>query len=93
MNAIIVNAEDNINSSNLLDSSMDKKKSCEKYTLADVSAKVNRLHSISMFLDSGAYTDDIRAGITEHLLNEIESLQGVLMYAQVFSLASGDCDS
>ena len=92
MHTIIVNTETNINSSDFLESSMDKKKSCEKYTLADVSAKVNRLHSISMFLDSGAYTDDIRAGITGHLLDEIESLQGVLMYAQVFSLASGDCD-
>jgi hypothetical protein len=93
MNTIIVNTESNSNSSDVLELSMDKKKSCEKYTLADVSDKVNRLHSISMFLDSGAYTDDIRAGITEHLLNEIESLQGLLMYAKVFSLASVDHDS
>ncbi|WP_439146435.1 hypothetical protein [Vibrio sp.] len=93
MNTIIVNTKTNINTSNLLGSSTDKKKSCEKYTLNDVSDSVNRLHSISMFLNSGAYTDDIRANITEHLLNEIESLQGVLTYAQVFSLASGDRDS
>ncbi|MEZ8044561.1 hypothetical protein AB4453_19820 [Vibrio atlanticus] len=93
MDTIIVNTHADSNAPTYSLSEMDKKKSCEKYTLADVSAKVNRLHSISMFLDSGAYTDDIRAGITGHLLDEIESLQGVLMYAQVFSLASGDCDS
>ncbi|MEZ9441390.1 hypothetical protein [Vibrio atlanticus] len=93
MNTIIVNTESNSNSSDILDLSMDKKKSCDKFTLDDISDQVNRLHSISMFLESGAYTDDIRAGITEHLLNEIESLQGVLMHARVFSLASGTHDS
>ncbi len=90
MNTIIVNPETNINSSTFLHSSTDKKKSCDKYTLNDVSDSVDRLHSISMFLNSRGCTDDIRSSVTEHLLNEIESLQGVLTYAQVFSLDSGD---
>ena len=58
--------------------------SFQEYTLTDVSDKVNDLHDISTFLNSGAYTEEIGDKLTFHMMEEIETLQSMLSFIRIY---------
>ncbi|CAK3420671.1 MULTISPECIES: RstC protein [Vibrio] len=58
--------------------------SFQEYTLTDVSDKVNDLHDMSLFLNSGSYTEEIGDKLTFHMMEEIETLQSMLSFIRIY---------
>ncbi|MDH5922974.1 RstC protein [Vibrio splendidus] len=58
--------------------------SIQEYTLTDVSDKVNDLHDMSLFLNSGSYTEEIGDKLTFHMMEEIETLQSMLSFIRIY---------
>lgn len=56
----------------------------QEYTLTDVSDKVNDLHDMSLFLNSGSYTEEIGDKLTFHMMEEIETLQSMLSFIRIY---------
>ncbi|UQV20284.1 RstC protein [Vibrio sp. J383] len=58
--------------------------SFQEYTLTDVSDKVNDLHDMSLFLNSGSYTEEIGDKLAFHMMEEIETLQSMLSFIRIY---------
>lgn len=63
--------------------------STKEYTLTHVSDTLEQLSNIALYLNSGAYTDEISEKVINHLHDKIADLQAVVNFMilspQVFS--------
>ncbi|EGU42106.1 hypothetical protein [Vibrio scophthalmi] len=55
-----------------------------EYTLLDVSDSVNELHNIALYLNSGAFTEEIADKVTFLMLERIEELQSNLSFMRLY---------
>ncbi|MDD9180725.1 MULTISPECIES: RstC protein [Aliivibrio] len=56
----------------------------KEYTLTDLEAKINNISSISMFLRTESCPKDISISLQDHMQEEIENLQGILSFMQIY---------
>ncbi|MGF1765133.1 RstC protein [Aliivibrio kagoshimensis] len=61
-----------------------------EYTLNDVEQKLDIISNISIFLNTESCTNEIRRTLMDHLQNEIESMQGILLFVQTMMSANDE---
>ncbi|AIL70634.1 RstC protein [Vibrio vulnificus] len=56
----------------------------KEYTLQDAEAKLNEISNIALFLSSGSCPGEMTQNLNNHMLDEIETLQGILSFMRVY---------
>lgn len=56
----------------------------KEYTLEDAESKLNEIADTSLFLSSGSCPSDISSNLMDHMLDEIDTLQGILSFMRVY---------